>query len=218
MTTVSFRDGQMTVPVASIYCLGRNYPDHAREMRAEIPAEPVVFLKPASALLHSGGTVIIPPFSREMHHEVELVVLIGTGGRDIPRHNALDHVAGYAVGLDMTLRDVQTDAKKHGLPWTVAKGFVTSAPISAFVPRETIPDPHQLKMTLRVNGGLRQETHTGKMVFRIDRIIEYLSTVFSLQRGDVIFTGTPEGVGRVLPGDLLEAHLESVGSLTVHIS
>jgi acylpyruvate hydrolase len=205
------------IAVGKILCLGRNYPEHAKEMKAETPTTPVVFLKPSTALLDDGGIVLIPPFSSELHHEVEMVVAIGRPGKNIPRASALDHVAGYAVGLDMTLRDVQSEAKKKGLPWSVAKGFDTSAPVSEFVRPSKVRDPHNLAITLRVNGELRQSSSTKNMIFTVTDIIAYLSTVFTLEAGDLIFTGTPEGVGPARPGDSLTAELESVGSLTVGV-
>ncbi len=217
MATVTFTGSGATPRVGKIMCLGQNYPAHAREMKSEVPVTPVVFLKPPTALLSTGSTVILPPFSRELHHEVELVVMIGRGGKDISRSDAAAHIAGYAVGLDMTLRDVQAAAKAKGLPWSVAKGFDTSAPVSPFVPAGDIEDPHNLMLSLQVNGSLRQRANTSAMTFRIDRIIEYLSSVFTLEEGDLIFTGTPDGVGRVVPGDRLHAEAESVGTLDVVI-
>lgn len=218
MKTVRFRDSRKELPVGKILCLGRNYRDHAVEMNAEIPETPVVFLKPSTALTENDSVVVIPPFSHELHHEVELVVVIGREGKAIDRRSAFDHVIGYAVGLDMTLRDIQTDAKKKGLPWSVAKGFDTSAPVSAIVPRELVPDPHILDISLTVNGSPRQHSNTARMIFPIDYVVSYLSTIFTLEPGDLIFTGTPEGVGTARPGDLLEGSISSIGSLTVHIA
>lgn len=216
MKSVKFADGE-SLPVGKILCLGRNYPEHIKEMKAEAVLTPVVFIKPSTAIAEDGGSVIIPAFSRDVHHEVELVVVMGRGGRDIPPEKAMEHVAGYAVGLDMTLRDVQAEAKKRGLPWSVAKGFDTSAPISAAVRRELVPDPHSLSIELRVNGTVRQSSNTRHMILHIPGIIAYCSTVFTLETGDLIFTGTPEGVGRVIPGDRIDASIASVGSLTVGV-
>lgn len=216
MKSVRFADGE-SLPVGKILCLGRNYPEHIKEMKAETASTPVVFIKPSTALVASGGCVVIPPISNDVHHEVELVVVIGRDGRDIPAEKAMEHVAGYAVGLDMTLRDVQADAKKRGLPWSVAKGFDTSAPLSAPVRPGQVSDPHALSIELTVNGTVRQSSNTQHMILRIPGIIAYCSTVFSLEAGDLIFTGTPEGVGRVVPGDRIDAHIASVGSLTVGV-
>lgn len=217
MTTVRLKDHRSPIRVGKIMCLGRNYRAHAEEMKAEIPESPVVFLKPSTALLSSGSTIILPKFSHELHHEVELVVMIGKDGRHIPRERVMEHVSGYAVGLDMTLRDVQSEAKRKGLPWAIAKGFDTSAPVSEFCPRESISDPQNLGMLLAVNGTVRQRCNTGSMIFSVERIVEFLSTVFTLEAGDLVFTGTPEGVGEVHPGDRLHAELESVVSLDVDV-
>ena len=205
------------LPVGKILCLGRNYREHAREMNAEVPAHPVVFLKPSTALLSGGEKILIPPLSHELHYEAEMVVVIGREGKAIPRERAMDHVEGYAVGLDMTLRDLQSEAKKKGLPWSVAKGFDTSAPVSHVVPKDRVDDPHDLKLTLQVNGSTRQQASTGEMIFRIEDIIAHVSQIFTLERGDLIFTGTPQGVGEARTGDTLVASLESVGSLTVTV-
>ena len=182
-----------------------------------MPASPVVFLKPSTALLGNGGTIIIPSLSKQMHYEAEMVVAIGKDGKAIPRDRAMDHVEGYAVGLDMTLRDLQSAAKSNGLPWSVSKGFDTSAPVSDVVPKDRVRDPHALQLTLQVNGSTRQQASTREMIFRIEEIIEFVSQIFTLERGDLIFTGTPQGVGDARSGDTLTASLESVGSLTVTV-
>jgi len=215
--TVTDRYTGELLPVGKILCLGRNYIAHAREMKADLPSTPVVFLKPATALLHTGETIVIPPLSHELHYEAEMVVVMGNDGKDIPEARALSHVYGYAVGLDMTLRDLQSEAKKNGLPWSVAKGFDTSAPVSEVVTRDRINDPHSLQLTLQVNGRTRQNASTGDMIFRIEKVIAFLSQIFTLERGDLIFTGTPEGVGEVKSGDTLVAELTSVGTLSVSV-
>lgn len=215
--TVTDRYTGELLPVGKILCLGRNYIAHAREMKADLPSTPVVFLKPATALLHTGEKIVIPPLSHELHYEAEMVVVMGNDGKDIPEARALSHVYGYAVGLDMTLRDLQSEAKKNGLPWSVAKGFDTSAPVSEVVTRDRINDPHSLQLTLQVNGRTRQNASTGDMIFRIEKVIAFLSQIFTLERGDLIFTGTPEGVGEVKSGDTLVAELTSVGTLSVSV-
>lgn len=217
MALVRFRDSTKTIQVGKIFCVGRNYAAHAQEMNAETPETPVIFLKPSTAILHDGGEVVLPPVSKELHYEVEMVVLLGRSGKNIDAAMALDYVSGYAVGLDMTLRDVQAEAKKKGLPWTVAKGFDTSAPVSRFVERDAVPNPHALELSLKVNGVIRQKANTRDMIFSIGEIIAYISSIFTLEPGDLIFTGTPEGVGRVVSGDRLEAALESVGRLEVSV-
>jgi 2-keto-4-pentenoate hydratase/2-oxohepta-3-ene-1,7-dioic acid hydratase in catechol pathway len=176
-------------------------------MKAEVPVDPVLFLKPSTAIVHSGENIVLPPFSKEMHHEVELVIAVGKPARKIDPADVPGVIAGYGVGLDMTLRDVQTLAKQKGLPWMVAKGFDTSAPVSEFIPAAAVgPDP-VFDIECRVNGEVRQRTSTSAMIFGIRRLVSYISTVFTLEPGDLIFTGTPEGVGPVRPGDTIEAVL-----------
>jgi 2-keto-4-pentenoate hydratase/2-oxohepta-3-ene-1,7-dioic acid hydratase in catechol pathway len=195
--------------VRKIFCIGRNYAEHAKEMNAAVPESPVFFLKPSTAIVPDGGTVTIPSISRDLHHEVEMTVLLGQGGKDIPKESALSHVAGYGIGLDMTLRDVQAEAKKKGLPWTLAKGFDTSAPLSLFVPANQVDDPHKLGVRLDVNHSTRQQSSTKNFIFRVDELIAYISRFFTFERGDLIYTGTPEGVSQVNSGDVLEAQLLS---------
>ena len=220
MTEIRFAGSGSTTTMRAgkIVCLGRNYLEHAKEMKADVPTTPVLFLKPASALIPDGGTILIPSISNDVHHEVEMVVLIGTGGTSIPDADAMRHVGGYAIGLDMTLRDVQAEAKNKGLPWTVAKGFDTSAPIGLFVHPEAVPDPHNLNIRLAVNGQVRQQSNTRSMIFRIEQMIAHISSIMSLEPGDLIYTGTPEGVGPVVPGDTITAELQHVGSLTVSVA
>ena len=195
--------------VRKIFCIGRNYATHAAEMKADIPEAPVFFLKPPTAIIGEGGVIRIPSISKELHHEVEMTVLLGRGGKDISRGNAFNLVAGYGIGLDMTLRDVQSEAKKKGLPWTLAKGFDTSAPLSSFVPADQVADPHNLDLRLDVNGVTRQHSNTKNFLFKIDELIAYISQFFTFERGDIIFTGTPEGVAPAAPGDRLTAQLSS---------
>jgi 5-carboxymethyl-2-hydroxymuconate isomerase len=207
MTTVTLQGSNKPFTVSKIICVGRNYAEHAKEMKAELPSTPVLFLKPPSAIIGNGDAVILPSISHELHHEVEMVVLIGKGGRDIPQESALNHVAGYGVGLDMTLRDVQSEAKKKGLPWSIAKGFDTSAPLSEFIPASSVRDPHRLGLSLSVNGAVRQTGTTSDFIFRLEFLISHISQIFTLSPGDVLFTGTPEGVSQTVPGDTLEATL-----------
>jgi len=195
--------------IRKIFCIGRNYVDHAKEMNAAIPEAPIFFLKPSTAIIGEGEAIRIPSISKDLHHEIEMTVLIGRGGKNILIGNALNHVAGYGIGLDMTLRDIQSDAKKKGLPWTLAKGFDTSAPISHFVPAGEISDPHALEVKLDVNGATRQHSSTSNFIFKIDELIAYISQFFTFERGDIIFTGTPEGVASAASGDRLEARLLS---------
>jgi len=201
------------VRINTIYCLGQNYADHAKEMGASAPSSPIIFLKPNSAVIANGEDIVLPLMSQNVNHEVELTVLIGKTGKNIPRERAYEYVAGYGLGLDMTMRDRQLEAKKAGHPWTVAKGFDTSAPLSPFVEAALFPDPHALELSLSVNGALRQHGTTASMIFRIDTIIAYLSGIFTLMEGDIIYTGTPEGVAQVKPGDEIDASIPGVGTL-----
>jgi acylpyruvate hydrolase len=205
--TIILQGRSEPIPVCKILCVGQNYPAHAKEMHSAPPTDPVIFMKPTTALIASGEEIVIPSISGDMHHEVEMTVLIGRGGRDIPAGEALAHVAGYGIGLDMTLRDVQSVAKNAGRPWTIAKGFDTSAPVSEFVPAESVRDPHLLEVRLAVNGTVRQSSSTSVVTFRVEALIAYISRFITLERGDILFTGTPEGVAQVRSGDRLEASL-----------
>ncbi len=214
-TNYTFGDGTV-MPVGTMYCIGRNYAAHAREMGSEVPGSPVVFLKPPTAYVPDGGVVRIPPFSQLVHHEVEMLVVIGEDCSSVSREDAHRYIAGYGIGLDMTLRDVQTEAKKKGEPWAIAKGFVTSAPMSAIIPAAQFGSIPDFDLTLHVNGQLRQSGTTRDMERPVDMLIEYLSSVFALRRGDCIFTGTPEGVGAVHSGDTLRAEL--IGGVALEVS
>jgi acylpyruvate hydrolase len=207
MNVVTLHGSRETFTVGKIICIGQNYAEHAKEMNFEVPKSPVFFLKPSTAIIHDGDSVILPSLSNDIHHEVELTVLIGQGGKSIHRELALNYVAGYGVGLDMTMRDVQLEAKKKGLPWTLAKGFDTSAPLSEFIPAENIGNPALLSIQLKINGTVRQSSGAGSLIFPVDVLLEYISGFITLERGDVIYTGTPQGVSRVMRGDKLEARL-----------
>jgi 2-keto-4-pentenoate hydratase/2-oxohepta-3-ene-1,7-dioic acid hydratase in catechol pathway len=174
-------------------------------------------MKPSTALVGTGGTIFLPARTQEVHHEVELVAIIVRGGKHIPEQKALDHVAAYAVGLDMTARDLQDIAKKKGLPWTIAKGFDTFAPLGPLMPASDVDDPQNLALHLRINGELRQEGHTRDMLFPVARLIAYCSSIFTLMPGDLLYTGTPDGVGPVQPGDKLEATIDGFPPLRVKV-
>ena len=207
MATATLQGTPTPLTIPKIICVGRNYAEHAKEMKADVPTTPVLFLKPPTAVVHNHGSVVIPPVSRELHHEVEMTVLIGKRGKNISREKAMDHIAGYGIGLDMTLRDLQSDAKKKGLPWSVAKGFDTSAPLSDFVPAASVANPHQLTVELTVNGSARQKGSTSDFIFKLDQLVSSISQIFTLEPGDVIFTGTPEGVAQAVAGDTLLGRL-----------
>jgi acylpyruvate hydrolase len=217
MKTARFTDGR-AYPIGKILCIGRNYADHIRELGNERPEAPVVFIKPSSSVIGDGEAIVIPPYSRECHHEVELALLIGTTGKDIPLDRAMRHVAGFGVGIDLTLRDVQEELKKKGLPWEIAKGFDTACPLSTFVEASRIPDPHSLRIRLEVNGETRQDGNTSMMIHRIPEIVSHLSGRFTLEAGDVILTGTPAGVRRIVSGDRLSAEITGVATLNVTVS
>lgn len=203
--------------VGKVLCIGRNYARHAAEMGVAVPKSPVVFLKPSTAIVRTQGTVVLPAMTSDVHHEVELVVVIGPGGRNIRESEALDHVVAYAVGLDMTARDLQSEAKKKGSPWSIAKGFDTFAPLGPLVPADKVADPQGLTLSLKVNGIVRQHGHTGDMIFTVARLISFCSRVFTLEPGDLLYTGTPDGVGSVMSGDHLEAGCTGLPSLTVTV-
>lgn len=207
MKTVRIQGTGEEIPVGKILCMGRNYAEHARELGNEVPSSPIIFIKPATAIIASGEAIVRPSISKLLHHEVELVVLIGKTGKNIPAARAMEYILGYGVGLDMTLRDVQNAAKKKSLPWAVAKGFDTSAGLSEFVPVSLIKDPHKLTVRCLVNGTVRQEGSTSMMMFSIPTIIEFVSSIFTLEAGDLIYTGTPEGVAEVVDGDMIEGEL-----------
>ena len=207
MKTAKLEGSSKEIQIGKILCLGRNYTEHAKEMKAEVPSAPVIFKKPSTAIIRNNEDIIIPKISSEPHHEVELIVAIGKNGKNIKANAAQEYVLGYGIGLDMTLRDIQNEAKKKGLPWSVAKGFDTSAPISELIPAEKITDPHNLIIQCTVNVSVRQRSSTREMIFSIEQIIEYISSIFTLESGDLIFTGTPEGVGAVNDGDIIEAEL-----------
>ena len=213
MHVVSLLSSQKKYPVGKILCLGQNYASHAKEMGGLPSATPIIFLKPSTAIIGNGDPIILPKISNEVHHEVELTVLIGKGGKNILQSRAYEHVAGYGVGLDMTMRDKQKEAKKAGNPWSIAKGFDTSAALSPFTPKDLVKDPHDLEILLKVNGQVRQRSNTSNMIFKIDVIISFLSTIFTLEEGDVLYTGTPEGVGTVVAGDVIDAEIPGVGTL-----
>lgn len=198
------------IDVGTIYCIGRNYIKHIQELENEVNAEPVLFLKPAAALCMQGREIELPAFSDDVHHEAELVLLVGREGRHIREEQALYHIAGVGVGLDLTARDTQTALREKGLPWTIAKGFETAACVSDFLPRQRFDDLAALRFTLHVNDTLRQEGDTSLMIYSVQRIIAFISTLISLQPGDLIFTGTPHGVSAVKPGDILKLALDDL--------
>ncbi|MBI4988942.1 MAG: fumarylacetoacetate hydrolase family protein [Rhodocyclales bacterium] len=214
---VAVAGSDATFPVRRIYCVGRNYAEHAREMGGNPEREPpFFFMKPADAIV-TGGRMDYPSQTADLQHEIELVVALARGGRDIPAAAALDCVFGYAVGLDMTRRDLQAELKAKGRSWEMGKAFDQSAPISAIVPASRIGHPRRGAITLTVNSQSRQHGDLADMIWPVADIIANLSGYVTLQPGDLIFTGTPAGVGKVERGDRLEGAVEGVGTLSVTI-
>jgi len=209
-------------PVHRVYCVGRNYEEHAREMGFTGREPPFFFLKPADAVVavDAGQTQVLPypTLTDNLHHEIELVVAIGRGGRDIRAEDAAAHIFGYAVGLDLTRRDLQNEMKKLGRPWCIGKAFDRSAPMGPITPAEQAGDIGQAALWLQVNGVDRQRSHIGRLIWSVAETIEHLSRAWELQAGDLIFTGTPEGVGPVRRGDLMTGGVEGLGSLSVKIA
>lgn len=207
-------------PVHRIYCIGRNYADHAKEMGAQAVsrANPVFFMKPADAIVPEGGTVPYPSATQELHHEVEMVIALAKGGHDIDASRALDCVFGYGAGLDLTRRDLQAAMKAKGLPWDVAKGFDASAPVSALRPAAEIGHLSHARLSLAVNGEVRQDADIADMIFPVAEIIAELSKLFELKPGDLVFTGTPAGVGPLVRGDRFRADLAGVATLEGRIT
>ena len=208
-------------PVHRIYCVGRNYAEHAQEMGFTGREPPFFFLKPADALVPVAdgevGEIDYPPLTANLHHEVELVVAIATGGRNIAAADALQHIWGYAVGLDMTRRDLQNEMKKQGRPWCIGKGFDQSAPIGPLHPITTTGELATGAITLSVNGVQKQQGDLAELIWNVAETIETLSQAWTLQPGDLIFTGTPAGVSAVVAGDLMECHIAGLGALKVRV-
>ncbi len=209
-------------PVRRIYCVGRNYEEHAKEMGFTGREPPFFFMKPADALVvvaeGETGSMPYPTLTKSLHHEIELVACIGTGGKNIPAADAMKHIFGYAVGLDMTRRDLQGEMKKQGRPWEIGKAFDQSAPIGPIVPAAQAGDIVNAEISLQVNGTDRQRSSVNKLIWNMAETIEQLSAAWELQPGDLIFTGTPEGVAAVVAGDTLVGNVAGLPTLTVKIS
>ena len=209
-------------PVHRIYCVGRNYEEHAKEMGFTGREPPFFFLKPADAVVvvNAGetGTIPYPSLTKNLHHEIELVVAIGTGGKNIKAADAFKHIYGYAVGLDMTRRDLQGEMKKQGRPWCIGKAFDHSAPIGPITPTAQAGDVVNAEVALQVNGQDRQRSNVAKLIWNIAETIEHLSAAWELQPGDLIYTGTPEGVNAVVSGDTMVGSVEGLGELHVRVA
>ena len=205
-------------PVRRVYCVGRNYAEHAKEMGHDPDKEPPFFFQKNPDNLITGPEMPYPPRTKNLHHEIELVVALKSGGVDIPAASALDHVYGYAVGLDMTRRDLQNQAKDMGRPWEVGKAFEQSAPITAIFPASRTGHPSKGAIWLKVNSVVRQKGDLSELIWNVPDTIAYLSTLFRLAAGDLIMTGTPAGVAAVIKGDVLEGHVDGVGDLKVIVT
>jgi 2-keto-4-pentenoate hydratase/2-oxohepta-3-ene-1,7-dioic acid hydratase in catechol pathway len=196
--------------LGTVFCVGRNYVAHATELGNEVPMDPIIFTKPYNAVRHGSYNVIeYPPNSHELHFEGELVLLLRGGGRNVKAYSVADVVAGYAIGLDLTLRDVQSEAKRKGLPWTMSKGFDGAAQISHFLPVESAPAFEELGFSLFINNELRQRAVTNQMIFSPEMLVPFLSQTFSLRQGDVLYTGTPAGTGPLEVGDKITMQLHT---------
>ena len=217
MTNYVFQNYDEKVSIGKIICLARTYRKHAQEMNTSVTDDPLLFLKPESSVIFNNESIIIPKMSSCLHHEVELGVVIGKKGKHITQNSAMSHVLGYVIALDITARDIQSVAKKNGWPWSIAKGFDTFSPISDVVLKKVVSNPLDLDLELKVNGVVKQRSNTKFMIFSIERIIEFISEVMTLKRGDLILTGTPEGVGEIVEGDVIEANLGTICSLKVDV-
>lgn len=205
MKAIKFTNGE-EIPLANIFCIGQNYSGHNKEMGTAQSEDIIVFMKPSGSFADSKSELVLPSISKMVHHEVELVLVIGKDGYNIEIEDAKDYIAGYGLGIDYTLRDVQADAKKRGIPWTTAKGFYKSAPVSQFYPRGVITNDN-FELKLFRNGELKQIGNTSEMIHSSEKLVSFISKIFSLTKGDIIFTGTPEGVGQVISGDIITAFL-----------
>jgi 5-carboxymethyl-2-hydroxymuconate isomerase len=204
--------------VGKIVCVGRNYDEHIAEMLAERTSDPVLFLKPSTAILTEGNEIILPTFSNEVHHEIELALLINKKARSIQSKDWRNYIGGAGIALDLTLRDHQSIAKKKGLPWCVSKGFDGACPIGSFFSLETLSNLGELKIELFVNSELKQSGNTNQMIFPPGNLLEYITSIFTLEPGDIVLTGTPSGVGPIKSGEQLKGVIENIGEINFSVS
>ena len=214
MMSPVFQVGGRSIEASRIFCVGKNYLKHIKELKDEDPEQPVIFMKPVSCIVPPREKIALPEHGACLHHEVELVVLIGQGGKNISESSARTHIAGLSLGVDLTLRDVQTSLKKKGLPWEIAKAFDQSAPLGTFTPLGDTTALDNISFSCEVNGALRQEGNSGQMIYSIPFIIQYLSDLWELQPGDLIYTGTPSGVGPLVSGDTIKVAGRGIGEFS----
>lgn len=205
------------IRAGKIICVGRNYIEHIQEMEAERTKEPVLFLKPSTSILYESEPIVLPGFSKNVHHEVELALLVGAGGKNISAQSWKSHISGAGIALDLTLRDLQKTAKEKGLPWDVSKGFDGSCPLSAFKPLQQTGELDDLRIELKIDGQSRQNGNTSQMIFPPARLIEYISGIFTLEPGDIILTGTPSGVGPLASGNTITASIQNIGEIVFKV-
>ena len=213
MKKIKIKNSNKEILISKIVCVGRNYAEHAAELGNEIHEKPVVFLKTVSSVIYNNDSIIYPLYSDDMHHETELVLLIGEDIKDADLESSERAIAGYGIGLDMTLRDIQADLKKKGHPWTIAKCFDTSTALSEFVEKSFRKLTLDETISLKINGEYRQKDQLNRMLHKPAQIVQYISSLMKLEAGDLIFTGTPKGVSKVAKGDKLEAELEGIVKL-----
>lgn len=214
MKFAKIKNSEKKYEIGKLVCVGRNYAEHAQELGNEIPEFPLVFIKPSSAVIFDGEEIVIPKFSNEVHHEAELLLLIGKKIKNATIEESEDAVIAFGVGLDMTARDVQDQLKKKGHPWTISKCFDTSAVLSDFVSKENYNLIGNEVITLKVNGEIKQNSSIDKMIFNWKEIVKFISHEMTLEEGDIIFTGTPKGVGKVLKDDVIETEITNIGKIT----
>lgn len=217
MKTIKIQNSAEEIPVGKIICVGRNYREHAEELGNVVPEFPLIFLKPASSVIYSGDKVIHPQITNELHYEAELVVLITNAVKNADDKTAEQAIGGYTIGLDMTMRDVQAELIRKGHPWTISKCFDTSVVLADFMSKKDYRIDFSERIQLCVNGVLKQNCELNKMIFKPVDIVKYISAIMTLEKGDLIFTGTPAGVGKVVKGDKVDASITSIGELRTEI-
>ncbi len=210
MKTIKIKNSPKEITIGKIVCVGRNYAEHIQELGHQQHEKPVIFLKTTSSVIYDGGEIVCPPYSENMHHETELVLLIGKKVKNADYKTAEEAIAGYGIGLDMTLRDVQTELKRKGDPWTISKCFDTSTVLSEFVEKTDYKLTLEETISLKINGEYRQKDQLNKMLHKPFEVVNYISSLMTLEQGDLIFTGTPKGVSKVVNGDKLIAQLDNI--------